>query len=153
MYGKEEALELRKLFWTSFGKYMGKHRSVHGNKVQWVNYKTRVKDIYFRLEADKRTARVFIDLQHRDPEIRDLIFEQFTQLKTVFHDQTETEWEWYPSYTNEYKTNVARIMIEIEGVNLYNKDTWNDIFPFFEKHMVGLDAFWVEFYDVFKNLE
>jgi len=40
MFSKEEARELKTLFWTSFGKYMGKHQSASGGKVKWVNYKT-----------------------------------------------------------------------------------------------------------------
>ena len=70
MYGKEEAYELRKLFWTSFGKFMKRHKSADFSKVNWMNYKTGAKDLYFRLEADKRTAKICIDLQMEDSGIR-----------------------------------------------------------------------------------
>ena len=56
---------------------MVKYQSVTGSKVNWINYNTGVKNIYFRLEVDQHSARVFIDLQHKDEDIRELFYEQF----------------------------------------------------------------------------
>lgn len=154
MYGKEEAIALRKLFWTSFGKYIGHNRTAAGHKGKWLNYKTGVKDIYFRMDVDKRTAKVCIDIQQNDPGIRELFFEQFKEVKTVFEDTTNTnEWIWLDNYTNSFNKEISRIYVEIENVNLYNKDTWNVIFPFLAKHLIALDEFWEEFKDLFKQLE
>ena len=154
MYGKEEAHNLRILFWTSFGKYIGHNRLASGKKGKWLNYKTGVKDIYFRMDADKRTAKVCIDIQHRDDGIRELFFEQFKEVKTVFEDITGTnEWIWVENYVNNFNKTIHRIYVEIDGVNLYDKNTWAIIFPFFAKHMIALDEFWYEFSDLFKQLE
>lgn len=154
MYGKEEAIELRKLFWTSFGKYIGHNKAASGKKAKWLNYKTGVKDIYFRMDVDKKTARVSIDIQHADPGIRGLFIEQFREVKTVFENVTNTkEWIWLEDITDPLNKEISRIYVEIEGVNLYNKDTWNIIFPFFSKHLIALDLFWDEFKDLFKQLE
>ncbi|MCT4582959.1 MAG: DUF4268 domain-containing protein [Flavobacteriales bacterium] len=154
MYGKEEAIALRKLFWTSFGKYIGHNRTASGQKGKWLNYKTGVKDIYFRMDVDKRTAKVCIDIQQNDPGIRALFFEQFKEVKTVFEDITNTnEWIWLDNYTNSFNKDISRIYVEIDGVNLYNKETWNIIFPFLSKHLIALDEFWEEFKDLFKQLE
>ena len=154
MYGKEESIALRKLFWTSFGKYIGHNRNAAGRKIKWLNYRTGVKNIYFRLEVDKRKARVCIDLQHSDEGIRALFYEQFLEVKTVFTDITKTsEWIWLDYYCNEYNKEMSRIYVEIENVNLYDKSTWNTIFPFFSKHLLAVDEFWEEFKDLFKELE
>lgn len=153
MYGKEEAKELKTLFWTSFGKYMRKHATEYGSKIHWVNYKTGVKDIYFRLKADKKTASISVDLQHGDPGIRELFFEQFLETRTVFHDLTGSEWNWQANYTDQYEKEMSRIYLEIEHVNMYNKDTWESIFLFFEKYLLGLDEYWGEFKELFKQLE
>lgn len=153
MYGKEEAKELKTLFWTSFGKYMRKHTTEYGSKIQWVNYKTGIKDIYFRLDADKRTAKVCVDLQHRDPEIREIFYDQFLETKTVFHELTGSEWIWLPIYIDDYGKEISRIYLEIDQVNMYNKDTWETMFLFFEKYMLGLDNYWEEFKDLFKQLD
>ncbi len=153
MYGKDEAKELKTLFWTSFGKYMRKHKTEYGSKIQWINYKTGVKDIYFRLDADKRTAKVCVDLQHRDEGIRELFYDQFLEVKTVFSDMTGQDWVWLKDYTNEYGHSMSRLFVELEGVNMYNKDHWAGIFTFYENALVGLDEFWNEFKDLFKNLQ
>ncbi len=154
MYGKEEAIALRKLFWTSFGKYVGHNKSASGKKAKWLNYKTGVKDIYFRMDVDKRTARVSIDLQHNDVGIRALFFDQFKEVKTVFEGITKTsEWIWVEDYTDGYNKQISRIYVEIDQVNMYDKNTWNVIFPFFAKYLLALDEFWEEFKDLFKQLE
>lgn len=153
MYGKEEAYELRKLFWTSFGKFMKKNRSADYSKVNWMNYKTGVKDLYFRLEADKRTARICVDLQMNDEDIREIYYSQFKEVKTVFQDMTSAEWHWQEEYTNEYNVTLSRVSIEIDKVNMYDKNTWQTIFDFYKKYLIGMDEFWVEFKDLFKQLE
>ena len=51
-------------------------------KIKWINYPTKVKHIYVRLYADHKIAKVMIELQHKDEEIRGL-FEQLT-IKTAF---------------------------------------------------------------------
>lgn len=153
MYGKEETKELKTLFWTSFGKYMRKHATEYGSKIQWVNYKTGVKDMYFRLNADKRTAKISVDLQQRDPEIRELYFAQFLETKTVFHDLTGTEWTWMPIYFDDFGKEISSVYLEIEQVNMYDKNTWESIFLFFEKYLLGLDEYWTEFKELFKQLD
>ena len=153
MYGKEEAYELRKLFWTSFGKFMKRHKSADFSKVNWVNYKTGSKDLYFRLKADKRSAEICIDLQMEDSGVREIYYAQFIEVKRVFHDLTGIEWNWIENFTNEYNVSLSRLSISIDGVNIYNKDNWQTIFEFYEKYLIGLDEFWVEFKDLFKQLE
>jgi len=153
MYGKEEAYELRKLFWTSFGKFMKRHKSADFTKVNWMNYKTGVKDLYFRLEADKRTAKICVDLQMADADIREIYYAQFKEVRGVFHDLTGIEWDWNDNYINEYNVTLGRLSISIDKVNMYNKDNWQTIFEFYEKYLIGMDEFWIEFKDLFKQLE
>ena len=153
MYGKEEAYELRKLFWTSFGKFMKRHKSADFSKVNWMNYKTGAKDLYFRLEADKRTAKICVDLQMEDAGIREIYYAQFKEVQGVFHDLTGIEWDWNENFTNEYNVTLSRLSISIDKVNMYNKDNWQTIFEFYEKYLIGMDEFWVEFKDLFKQLE
>lgn len=128
---------------------MGKYRSVSGKKVKWVNYKTGVKDIYFRLECDKKQASIGIELQHKDEGIRDLFFEQFRELKRVLEAETNEEWNWETEAFTPSGTPIYRICTVCNGVNVYRKDDWREIFNFFEPRMVALDRFWVEFGEIF----
>ncbi|MFT7615132.1 MAG: hypothetical protein ACI9J3_004121 [Parvicellaceae bacterium] len=153
MYPKEEARELKSLFWTSFGKYMGKHQSASGGKVKWVNYKTGVNDIYFRLKCDSKHAMISIDIQHRDEGIRTLFLEQFQELQKLLTNSLGEEWEWDQYAYAESGQRIIRYSIIRNGVNLFRKDDWQEIFNFFEPRLVGLDSFWSEFNEVFFALE
>lgn len=153
MFSKEEAKKLTKLFWTSFGKFMGKHPSHLGKNIKWVNYKTGVKDLYFRLRADSKKAEIAVELQHKDEGIRELFFDQFEELKTVF-SSIVGEWDWEKDIYNDTGTKISKIHLTFpEKVNIYDKNTWQNCFIFFEQNMVALDEFWGEFSDLFKQLE
>ncbi|MBL4705110.1 MAG: DUF4268 domain-containing protein [Flavobacteriales bacterium] len=149
MFSKEEARELKTLFWTAFGKYMGKHNSASGSKVKWVNYKTGVNDIYIRLHCDAKKASISIDLQHQDEGIRELFLEQFQQLKAILDAQLKEEWDWNSEHYTETGQKIVRISKTRNGVNLFRKDDWKEIFEFYESRMVALDAFWSEFGELF----
>lgn len=152
MFSKEEAKELTTLFWTSFGKYMNKHKPQYAKNIKWVNYKTGVKDIFFRLNADKNSASVSIEIQHEDAFIRSLFFEQFEELQTLFKGIVG-EWTWEKETFNNMGIPSSKIFINHQQkVNIYLKDTWADCFKFFELNMVKLDEFWSEFNEIFKNL-
>ena len=153
MYDKDTVKNTKTEFYTSFGKFMGKHRSAHGNKVKWVNYNTGIKHLYLRLETDKKSARICIDLQHKDDDIRELFYEQFKALKTVFHEIMETEWVWVEKHINETGFNQCRIYIEIDEFNIFDKTTWKKAFKFYKNYLLKFDSFWVEFKDLFLQMQ
>ncbi|MEN8786611.1 MAG: DUF4268 domain-containing protein [Flavobacteriales bacterium] len=152
MYSKEESRSLRREFWTSFGVYMKKYNKVYQGKINWVNYNTKCKDIYFRLDVTKKKASFSFDLQHRDTGMRELFYEQFTELKAVINDSFENELTWVSEFETEYGTS-SRIYAELENVSVFNKNDWHDVFPFLEKNIVSAHEFWNEFSDIFTNLE
>ena len=152
MYSKEESRSLRREFWTSFGVYMKKYNKVYQGKINWVNYNTKCKDIYFRLDVTKKKASFTFDLQHRDTGMRELFYEQFTELKAVINDSFENELTWVSEFETEYGTS-SRIYAELENVSVFNKNDWHDVFPFLEKNIVSAHEFWNEFSDIFTNLE
>ena len=150
MFSKEERSEHNTLFWTSFGKYMrNRNRSASHHKVKWVNYKTGVNDIYFRLHCDNKNAQISIDIQHKDEGIRELFLEQFLQLETALNNELGEEWDWDKEANTETGQQIIRISKTRNGVNLHNKNDWNEIFKFFEPRLVALDSFWTEFNDIF----
>ncbi len=153
MYGKEEAQKLRKEFWTAFGIFMQKHRPYLGNKTRWVNYRTGIRHMYFRLKADNRSATVSIELQHKDPEIRALYWEQLNELKTVLTDSLPDDYTWDEQQYNDAGMPVCAVFSTINHVNIYDKNTWKEIFEFFERNMLALDEFWHEFKPIFKQLD
>ena len=73
MYSKQEASQLRQAFWTAFGQYMLPVPSGEGEKVNWTNYKTGEKDLYFRMNADNKQATIAIELTHKDEGVQAVV--------------------------------------------------------------------------------
>src|SRR3982750_3698682 len=94
MYSKQEATKLKQQFWTAFGLYMSPVFSAEGEHINWINYKTGEKDIFFRMNADNKTASIAIELTHKDEALQELFFKQFEQLKTLLHSTLKEEWIW-----------------------------------------------------------
>lgn len=142
MLGREELKELRTEFWTAFGIVMKPHHSETGFNVRWTNYRTGVKDLYFRLDMEGKRAVVAIDFQHSDEGIRDLFWEQFNEYKAYFHSTMEEEWIWDDRYHPHLDIARARVWNFKEGVSLYKKETWPEAFAFLKSNMIKLDSFW-----------
>src|SRR6478609_10245902 len=142
MYSKEQASQLKQAFWTAFGQYMGPVLSTDGLRTNWVNYKTGVKHIYFRMQADNRTASVSIEIAHPDVELQELYFEQFSTYKTLLDSSIEGEWEWHLHTADEYGKTISRIYTELSPVSVYQKEDWPKLISFFKPHIIALDEFW-----------
>src|SRR6202012_4984072 len=94
MYSKDEASQLKQQFWTTFGQYISPQLSSESLKVNWVNYKTGIKYVYFRMQADKKTAEIAIEISHPDIGIQELFFEQFREYKNILHATLDEVWNW-----------------------------------------------------------
>jgi hypothetical protein len=142
MYSKQEAVKLKEEFWTAFGQYMAPILSAEGEKINWINYKTGEKNIRFRMQADNKKASIAIELSHNDPEIQQLYFEQFIELKKIFQSIIEEEWLWIQHVTNDHGKTISRIYQEITGVSIFKKDDWPKLISFFKPRIILLDEFW-----------
>jgi hypothetical protein len=141
MFTRAEASLMKQEFWTAFGKYMSPILSAEGMKVNWVNYHTRLRDVHFRMDADQKSAAIYISIQHADPEIQELYFEQFLELKDLLHATLQEEWEWQLRVPVDGKI-IARIYKEISDVSVFNKDQWPELISFFKQRIIALDSFW-----------
>lgn len=142
MFTREEASMIRQEFWTTFGRYMNPVPSSEGYKVNWINYHTRVKDVYFRMNAGQKAASIGIVMQNADPAIRELYFEQFQELKEMLHGMMEEEWVWELHTYDESGKVISRIYKEMNGVSVFNRDQWPQLISFFKPRIIALDAFW-----------
>lgn len=142
MYSKKEASKLQEEFWTTFGKYLSPVPSAEGLPINWVNYKTGIKDINFYMQADNKKASIGIQLSHSDPEIQQLIFQEFEKLRDILLETLEEPWNWVLHTTDEHGKIITRIYTEISPVSIYNKDDWSTIISFFKPRIIKLDEFW-----------
>lgn len=147
MYTKQEASAIRRQFWTNFGMYMKPVPSAWQEKVNWLNYKTGIKDVFFRLHADHKTARICIEITHKDPMIRKIFYDHFTAMKTMLHDALGEEWMWIEDTEDELGKPLAAIYIKVTGVNVMDEKSWPSIIAFFKPRFIALDAFWGEVKD------
>jgi hypothetical protein len=142
MFTREEASRIREEFWTTFGKYMSPILSTDGMKINWMNYHTGLKDVYFRMDAGQRSATIYVSMEHRDAEIQALYFAQFEELKTILHETLQEEWEWRLHVPLADGKVISKIYTEISGVSVFNKDHWPELISFFKPRIIALDSFW-----------
>ena len=142
MYNHQQASHLRKEFWITFGRYMSPVPSAEGVKVNWINYRTSLKDVYFRMEVDQQIARISISLEQPDAGIRELYFDQFKELKAMLHATVREEWEWLPYADLAGNKFISRIYKELPNVSVYNTSQWPELISFFKPRIIALDRFW-----------
>lgn len=152
MYRKEEASKLRQQFWITFGKYMKPIPSAEGVSINWVNYKTGIKQVCFRMEITQQEAVISIDITHSDPETRKLYFEQFKAFKLLFLEALGEEWEWEQNLMNEYDIPFSRISKTLPNVSIFNQTDWPLLISFLKPRIVALDQFWINVKPIFEAI-
>lgn len=154
VYSREEAKRLKETFWTKYGQYMSPIPSDEGTKVNWLNYKTGVKHLYFRLDADNKSADIYIEISNPDAGLRELVFEQFLAYKSILHSELKEEWIWDPLYYDASGKATARIGCRLnKKLSVFKQEDWSELISFFKPRMVALDRFWSTAkhgFDVFK---
>ncbi len=144
MYSKEQASLIRQSFWKAFGQYMSLQLSAEGMKINWINYKTGIRHLSFKMQTDNKSACIMIELSAPDDGIRELMMEQFLALKPMLDEHLGEEWQWYRDIADEYGKRTGRISKCLEGVSIFNQEDWPALISFFKPRMIALDAFWSE---------
>ena len=142
MYTKEEASKRRQAFWTTFGQYMSPVLSASGLKTNWINYKTGEPNIFFKMDADNRSARIALLLTHPDTGIQELYYEQLLELKNMLHGVQNEEWDWNPLTKDDAGKTVSMVSKTITGVNVLQEQDWPALISFFKPRIIALDEFW-----------
>jgi len=142
MYTKAESTRIRTEFWIVFGQYMKPVPSAQGFKTKWANYKTGVKDIYFRMKAEGEFASIGIEITHSDEELQELYFDQFREFKKLLFDSTGEEWDWKLHSTNEMGQTISKIEKVLLNVNVMDEEDWPAIISFLKPRIIALDEFW-----------
>lgn len=152
MYSKEEASRIRQQFWITFGKYMKPVLSAEGLPINWINYKTGIKNLFFRMNAEKREAIISVDIVHPDSDTRERYFEQFLAFKTMFEVLMNEEWEWNAETTNDFGVSISQISKKLTNVSIYNQQDWPQLISFLKPRIIALDQFWNDVKPVFEAL-
>jgi len=142
MYSKEQASKLKESFWTTFGQYIAPHPSAEGEKINWINYKTGIKHLHFKMQADSRSAYISIEMSHPDPGMQTLIFEQFQAFKNILSSYLNEDWDWQMHVKDEQYKTVSRISTTIQNVSIFKEEDWGTLISFFKPRIIALDEFW-----------
>jgi hypothetical protein len=152
MYSKAEKSKIRKDFWTAFGQYMKPVPSETGFRVNWSNYKTGVKHIFFRMEAENDFASIGIEINHPDIELQQLFFEQFVEFKNLLQSEIGEKWNWDLHYEDEFGKISSKIHITLPNTNVMDRNDWSKIISFLKPRIIALDAFWANMKPAFEEL-
>ncbi|MES2702097.1 MAG: DUF4268 domain-containing protein [Bacteroidota bacterium] len=142
MYTRQEISRQREAFWTTFGQYMRPVLSADGLKVNWVNYKTGIAGIHFKMEAHHAYAGIAIVLSHADTALRNEQYQQFARLRELLHEALGEEWQWLEGTEDEFGKPVSIIKKELPQVNINNNEDWPKLISFFKQRIIALDEFW-----------
>ena len=152
MYTREQASKVKQEFWTRFGKYMAPVLSAEGEKVNWVNYKTGIPHLYFRMNATKEEASIAIEIMQKDAALAEKIYQQFVMLKPELEQHTGEVWEWDAAYENEHGQILSRIVKEEKPLNVFKETDWPAIISFLKPRIMSVDAFWTDYKMVFEMI-
>ena len=142
MYSKDEVSKRRHEFWITLGKYLAPIPSAEGENINWINYRTGIRDISFKMLTKKKSVRIGIFLTHSDKATRHLYFQQFQNAKKLLESTLEEKWDWAVHEVDDNGKSFSSISHGLEGVSVMNKEDWPTIISFFKNRIIGLDQFW-----------
>lgn len=142
MFSKEESAQLRKEFWTSFGKSF---------PIKWLLYNTKIKGIAFKFQADRKKASICLDFEHPDEIANELLYNQFLSLKKILEAELP-EIIYDTNFQLENGKIIKRIYLSFnKKFSIYNKKTWQDCYEFFVAKMPIFERFYNEYEDFIKQ--
>ena len=142
MFSKQEAQKLNQEFWTAFGKSFPR---------KWLLYDTKIKDFSFKFSADNKKAEVSLDIEMKDELYRNAYFEKLESLENLLLEEVG-KFEKDEFYTLENGKLIARFWVELHGVSIYNKASWQQIFEFFVEKMTAFEDFFLTYEDYIKSV-
>ncbi len=144
MYSKEEALQLKKEFWTTFATAYPR---------KWILYNTKIKDFSFKFHVDNSKAMVLLDIEPKEEDKRKIYYEKIESLKTILIEEFLPEAILERNFYLENGKCISRIWIEKTGLSINNKKNRDAIFDFFNESMSAFEHFYLEYEEYIKDLE
>lgn len=147
MYNREEAKQLRLDFWNGFGYYSRNLSHLKSQNNKWVLYHTKIKNLELKFELERFTARVILEINHRNENLRLDMFEQIQQYKTVVEETFGEALIWDYVYTLPTQKEVCRIYCEKDTFDFHKREHWPAIYQYLSAHMIKMEAAFYEIKD------
>ncbi|TXK71041.1 DUF4268 domain-containing protein [Mesonia sp. HuA40] len=142
MFSKSESKKIREEFWTQFGKQSPK---------KWILYDTKIKAIDLKFNFDTKGANLGIKIDAVDSSQQEIYWNKFISLKQLLLDEVSPDFIFDINYEVMPGKYIGYIYIPLEEkVSIHNKNSWEIVIPFFNKNMLALEHFFIEYYDIIK---
>lgn len=150
MYSKDQVSQLKQAFWTTFGQYIAPQLSAEGLRVNWINYKTGLKHVFFKMQADGKSAYIAIEFNHADIGMQEFLYQQMQEFKKLLENQLQEEWDWQLHMQDEFGKTITRISTTLPNVSIFKQEDWPALISFFKPRIIALDEFWIDVKDAFE---
>jgi hypothetical protein len=150
MYSKEDAKSLRLEFWSRFENYSSLRRRQKGKPARWTMNKTGIRQLKLKFDLDTEKATVGIDIETRNLDKRLELMDKLESLRTILEKVVGSGLIWELEHILPTGKSISRICLEKNGVSIYDKETWPEVFPFFYKNMMKIEEFFEEYKDYLK---
>ena len=150
MYTKEEAKEIRQEFWDRFKTMAVRRRVSKGLPGRWMLHHTGIRALNLRFHVDRHVVQVGIDLETRNMDKRIELYEKLEAVRRPLEEAMGEALRWELEYVRENGKSVSRIYTEMEGVDIYDRNTWPAAHKFMLEKMMKLEQFYREYQDYLK---
>lgn len=150
MYSKEEAKQLREDFWEGFRRYTLPRKKKKRLPPKWVMDKTGINALALRFSMEHHAAMVSIDIETKSMDKRLELYEKLEAVKKLLQEAMGQELNWELDFLRENSKSVSRIYTILEDVDIYDRGCWGDVYKFFYRDMVKMEAFFEEYRDYLK---
>ena len=144
MYSKEESQKIKREFWIDFALAYPR---------KWLLYDTKIKGFTLKFYVDNKKAQVQIDIEPTSEEKRKIYYEKIESLQTILKSDYLANVILERNYYLDTGKIISRIWVEKTNVSSNNKETWQDIFLFFNESMSQFESFFNEYNEYITDLE
>lgn len=143
MYTKEEAKQIKTLFWEDFKQYtkqkIGKRR--------WLLRNISIKYSQLKFDVNHRFAIVGLQIDSKKDIKRYMIYDTVKAYKIVIEDICGDELLWEKDYMTDDYRQISLVYYKLDNVNMFRKEDKEKIYDFFIEKMILLEEAYIEIKD------
>lgn len=143
MFSKEEAQRIKREFWVIFSDEYPR---------KWILHNTKIKDVSFKFYIDNKKAQVLLEIEPKDEKKRIIYYEKIESLKTILLEEFLPDAIFERDLYLENGKAISRIWVEKLNVSSNNKNTWSEVFEFFNEKMDAFERFFYEYEEYINDL-
>lgn len=149
MFSKEEAKQLRLEFWQKLANKTRRLPGQKGRKRLWIYGNTGIKGLDLRFDVGREKIIVALEINIKDEDKRLALYEKLEAAKGIFEGEFGKPLIWDYAYVKDNGREVCRVFVEKPG-DMYQKETWTEIFTFMIDHMIRMEKAFLEVKDYLK---